>query len=244
MKKTVNYIFVILLVLSFGNPGFGACQDPAFTNQPLNGNSDSIQNQRLPRIIKLNLLQALFSEIPVSFEYFQNVNKSTQFQVGFIFPYSKQPAGKLFETMGANGTASDKGLFSYRISPYNNYGLSFKTEFRKYRRYLYYGPQIMYKFCFYKEATFPVYGSGITRDQTESKFSNVFGLGYVLGWQFYTGRFVFDMYGCVGLRGRSMSVKILKIADPPRPDKYPDTKENINSFYPFINTGLRIGFKL
>jgi hypothetical protein len=244
VKKQFNYIFVVLLMFSCVNPGFGVIKNTAFSKQPENVNSDSIQNQRFARILKLNPLQTLFCEIPVTFETFQMVNRSTQFQVGFIFPYSKQPAGRLFETMGANGTASDKGLFSYRTSPYNNYGLSFKIEFRKYRRFLYYAPQIMYKFCFYKEATFPVYGSGTTRDQTESKFSNIFGLGYVLGWQFYAGRFVFDMYGGIGLRGRSMSVKILKIADPPRPDKYPNTKENINSFYPFINTGFRIGFKL
>lgn len=111
-------------------------------------------------------------------------------------------------------------------------------------KFFYYAPQFMYKYCFYKEATFPLDRISITIDQTESKFSNIFGLGFIMGRQFEAGKMVFDGYSGIGLRVRSMSVTILKIVDPPRPVTYPNSKEDFSSIYPFINFGLRIGIKL
>ena len=195
--------------------------------------------------IKINPMQLLFNEFPVSFEWGFSRDRSVQFQTGFIFPSSKNYSLRhLFESSGPNADASTAGLFSYRKSPYNNHGLSFKFEFRKNRRYAYYGPQLTYKYCFYKEATFPVYNGSISRDITETKYSNIFGIGYILGRQWNSSVLVFDFYTCIGFRVRSMSVTTVKIEDSPRPVIYPNTTENFSSFYPFINLGLRMGLKL
>ena len=89
----------------------------------------------------------------------------------------------------------------------------------------------MYKYCFYKEAVFPVYGGGVTLDQTESNFSNIFGAGFILGRQSDEGNLVFDWYGGIRLRIRSMSVTVLKI-------EYPVGQLNIQIqkriYFPFI----------
>jgi hypothetical protein len=243
LKREVLILYVILLLTSFCNCSFGVIPGPAI-HKFHNGNIDSIINQRHFGIIKINPLQTFFCEIPVSFETFRKGNRSTQFQIGFLFPFKEHYIGKLFESMGANGTASTQGLFSYRKSPFNNHGLSFKIEFRKYGRYLYYAPQLMYKFCFYKDVTFPVFESFRTIDQTESKFSNIFGSGLIIGRQSNKHNLIFDWYAGAGLRLRSISVRILKIEDSPRPVLYPDSKEICYSFYPFINIGLRLGIKL
>ena len=195
--------------------------------------------------IKINPLQLLFNEFPVSIEIDIPHERSVQFQLGYIFPSAKNYSfRKLFESNGTNADASNTGLLSYRQSPYNNYGFSFKVEFRKNRRYAYYGPQIMYKYCFYKEATFPIYNGSITRDKTEYKYSNIIGIGYFLGRQWDNHELIFDLYTCIGFRLRQMSVTTVKIVDSPRPVSYPNTTENFSSFYPFINIGLRIGVKL
>lgn len=207
-------------------------------------NGDTILGDVSFGAIKFNPIQILFNEIPVSLEVDLPHENSIQFQLGFIYPSSENSGvRKIFETMGPNGDASSDGLFSYRKSPYNNYGFSFRFELRSYGKTLYFGPQIMYKYCFYKEATFPVY-SGVTRYITESKYSNIMGFGFVLGRQTDNGELVLDWYAAVGLRLRLMSVTTVKIVDSPRPVSYPNTHENFTSFYPFINLGLRIGFKL
>jgi hypothetical protein len=97
----------------------------------------------------------------------------------------------------------------------------------------------MYKNCFYKNSLFSVYDGY----QTESKFSNIIGFGYILGRQNAGRNIVFDWYGCIGVRVRLMSVDVMKI-EYPLSTLYPDSTEYINSYYPFINLGLRIGIKL
>jgi hypothetical protein len=245
VKKKILLIFVISLLFSLDNSSLAATLKST-VYELNNGNTDSTGNQGKFKIIKINPFQTLFCEIPVSFEAFHKVDKSIQFQLGFIFPIDEHSIGLLFESMGTNGTATNKGPFSYRTSPYNNSGLSFKIEFRKYRRSFYSAPQLMYKYCFYKETSFPVFSGNITRYQTESKFSNIFGFGFIIGRQSNNHNLVFDWYGGVGLRQRFMSVKIIKIENPAynAGTVYPNRKENINSFYPFINIGLRIGIKL
>jgi hypothetical protein len=245
IKKQVKLILFVFLFFSFTDNCLSITLKTEVNADPGKNNSDSVTNHGSVKIIKINPGQVFFSEIPVSFEYFYKQRSSIQFQLGYIFPLNEElPPILLFESMGQNGDATSEGLFSYMTSPYNNYGLSFRIELREYKRYLYYAPQFIYKYCFYKEAAFPIYSNRITVDQTESKFSNIFGLGFIIGRQFEAGKMVFDGYSGVGLRVRSISVTILKIVDPPRPDKYPNSKENFTSFYPFINFGFRIGIKL
>lgn len=193
--------------------------------------------------IKINPFQLLFSEFPVSFEMDLPHERSVQLQVGYIFPIKTI---KTFEQSGPNADASSKGLFSYRNSPYNNHGVSIKFEFRKYGEKWYNGLQLMYKYCFYKAAVFPIYIGGVSLDQTESKFSNIFSLGFIFGQQNDNGEIVYDWFGGIGLRVRSMDVNVLKIENPGyrQITTYPNTNEIITSVYPFINFGLRIGIKL
>jgi hypothetical protein len=242
----------LILILTFGMLSFLvssilACKpEKSVVFQSQNANfSDTIAARVSFGAIKINPLQLLFNEFPVSFEMDISREWSIQFQIGYIFPSSKNNGFRhLFESNGPNADASSEGLFSYRNSPFNNHGLSFKIEFRKNGRSAYYGPQIMYKRSFYKEDTFPIYNGSITRDITESKYSNIFGIGYFLGRQWDNRELVFDFYTCIGLRLRQMSVTTVKIVDSPRPVSYPNTTENFSSFYPFINLGLRIGVKL
>jgi len=204
---------------------------------------DSIRGTVTSAVLKINPIQLLFNEIPVSFEFFLPQERSVQFQVGYIFP-TKNNSG-LFESNGMNGDASNKGLFSYRNSPFNNHGISVKFEFRKYRKYFYHGPQFMFKHCYYKNAVFAVYGGGITLNQTEDKSSTIVGFGYAIGRQSDDKNIVFDWYAAFGLRMRVMSVKILEIENPAylKGTSYPNTTDDFTSVYPFLNLGLRIGFR-
>lgn len=242
----------LVLILTFGMLSFlvssiFACNpEKSFVFQSQNIiNSDTVAANVSFGAIKINPLQLLFNEFPVSFEFGLSHKRSVQFQIGFIFPSSKNNSFRhLFESNGPNADASSEGLFSYRNCPFNNHGLSFKFEVRKNGRYAYHGPQFMYKNLFYKEATFPIYNGSITRDITESKYSNIYGIGYFLGRQWDNREVVFDFYSCIGFRLRKMSVTTVKIEDSPRPVTYPNTTEHFSSFYPFINLGLRIGLKL
>lgn len=246
MKKQVILIFVALILFSFSNSSLGVTCKSSVINELDNISADTSHQQHF-RIIKINPFQILFFEIPFSFETFHKLNKSTQYQLGFIFPLSEDSElRRELLDIRYNSTSSNEEDYSYRKSPFYNYGLSFKIEFRKYGRHLYYAPQLMYKNCFYKEAIFPIHGAGVTLNQTESKKSNIFGLGLILGKQSYNGNMVFDWYGGIGLRHRSMSIRILKIENPAflAGTSYPDREKNYRSVYPFINFGLRLGFKM
>ena len=240
---TLCILFLILLFVS-ECPARGIKRSD-ITRSPDELYGDTILGDVSFGSIKFNPIQILFNEIPVSLEVDLPHDNSMQFQLGFIYPSSENSGlRKVFESMGPNGDATSDGLFSYRKSPYNNYGLSFKFELRSYGKILYFGPQFMYKYCFYKEATFPIFNGSITRDITESKYSNILGFGFVFGRQSDKGEIVYDWYGGFGVRLRLMSVTTVKIVDSPRPVSYPNTRENFTSFYPFINLGVRIGFKL
>jgi hypothetical protein len=244
VKKQIVLLFIVFLFFSFVSNGFSDVLKIPDYNELNNSKTDSVKDQVHYRILKINPSQILFSEIPVSFEVLYKQKNSVQFQLGFIFPlYQGSIPRNFFESQGRNGDATSDGLFSYRTSPFNNYGLSFKLELRAYGRFLYYAPQFTQKYCFYKEAKFPIYEVNKTIDQTESKFSNIFGLGIMIGRQSYYSNFVVDRYVGVGVRVRFMSVNVLKIEDYPRPVKYPNTKESFESVYPFINMGIRVGIK-
>jgi hypothetical protein len=205
--------------------------------------SDSIPGKITSAVLKINPIQILLNEIPVSIEIFSRQETSAQIQVGFIFP-TRFNSG-IFESNGMNGDASSKGLGSYRNSPFNNHGISFKFEFRKYKKNFYHGPQFMVKHCYYKNAVFPVYGAGITLNQTEDKSSTIIGFGYVIGRQSNDRNIIFDWYAAFGIRFRAMTVKILEVENPAyrKGTTYPNTTDDFSSVYPFLNLGVRIGFR-
>jgi hypothetical protein len=229
----------------------------------LNGHSkaDSIPEKRAFGTLKINPIQPIFSEIPVSIEVYRTPKRSMQFQLGFIFPRRNSKMNQTaFNSNGEEGMATDKGLYSYRRSPFNNdFGINLKTEFRTYSREInspqptnhnksfYYAPQLTYKFCFYKDQTFAMHYNGFSHYQTESKNSNILGIGIMIGIQSYNHGFVTDLYGGLGFRCRSMSVRINEIYNPyplPGATIYPNTNNNDVSFYPFVNLGVRLGFDL
>jgi hypothetical protein len=242
MKKHAVLLVAFILLFSFGHKSLGNSNTESSAKE-FNVNPDTIPADVSFGTIKINPFQLLFSEFPVSFEMDLPRDRSVQFQVGYIFPIESI---KIFEQNGTNADASSEGLFSYRNSPYNNHGVSFKFEFRKYGKRSYYGPQLMYKYCFYKASVFPVYEGGVTVNQTESKFSNIFGFGFIFGQQNDNGDLVLDWYGGIGMRVRSMAVTVLMIENPAyrQGTTYPDSHETFISGYPFINFGLRIGVKL
>jgi hypothetical protein len=240
VKNQFLALFIVAFLFVFGSVSLGK----NLKETPIPGligysGLDSIPGKRTLGIIKINPIQPFFGEIPFSFELFRPKDRSIQFQAGLIFPFpEKSFQRRVFETSGENGEVTSRGLVSYRKSPYNNYGLSVKLEFRKFGKYYYHGPQLMYKYCFYKNSIFSIYDGY----QTESKFSNIIGLGYILGRQDDRRNIVFDWYGCAGFRYRVMLIKVLKIQDGQ--SYYPNSKKFINTFYPFINLGLRLGIKL
>ena len=224
-------------------------------------NTDSIPEKRAFGTLKINPFQPIFSEIPVSFEIYRTPGRSLQFQVGFIFPRRNSKMNQtVFNSNGEEGMATDKGLFSYRRSPFNNdFGINLKTEFRIYSREInspqttnhkksfYYAPQFTYKFCFYKDQTFAMHYSGFSHYQTESKYSNILGIGIMIGIQSYNHSLITDWYCGLGFRCRAMSVTINEIYNPYGgriTTIYPNTTNDDVSFYPFINLGVRVGFEL
>jgi hypothetical protein len=242
MNKSFIIISIVVLFLSLTKVGFGITLWKTIDYE-FYSKTDSDLNHVHTKILKVNPLQAFFCEIPVSLEIFHKLKQSTQIQLGLILPMNIDYT-QLF--VGSPDENTSEGLFSYRTSPFNNYGLSFKTEFRKYGRFLYYAPQLMYKYCFYNKKAFHFRSSGITLNQIESKSSNIFGLGFMIGRQSYYSHIIIDRYAGVGFRLRSLSFRIIEIENPWHSEynKYPNEEENSVSFYPFINLGIRIGIKL
>ncbi|HLN21051.1 MAG TPA: hypothetical protein VK213_08180 [Bacteroidales bacterium] len=200
-------------------------------------NSNPVTGEKYRLIIKINTLQVLFSEAPVSLEIFGSNDNSHQFQAGIIFPLEEDSfLQDIFNTSGANGYSSDKGVLSYRTNPYNNHGLSFKYEFRKYYEGFYVAPQLMYKYIRYDNLEFNVSREGETIKRNESKFTKVFGIGLIAGRQTYFLRQATDWYVGIGIRGRNISVLINEAAE--NINKEPYSKFSV---YPFINIGFRTG---
>jgi hypothetical protein len=255
-------MFFIIAFLSIYLECFGISNGRMLLNN-LNGcsNADSIPEKRALGTLKINPVQPIFSEIPVSFEIYRTPKRSTQFQIGFIFPRRNSRMNQtVFNSNGEEGMATNNGLFSYRRSPFNNdFGINLKTEFRVYSREInspqttnpkksfYYAPQLTYKYCFYKDQTFALHYSGFPHYQTESKYSHILGIGIMIGRQSYNHNFVTDWYGGLGFRCQTMSVTIHEIYSPyaqPGKTVYPNTTNNDITFYPFINIGVRLGFEL
>ena len=247
MKNLIALVSgVVVLVLSGGLSAGSDPKDKDFSS--LNSlNADPLTGKRYFGAIKVSTLQVLFSEAPFAFELFGRKSMSVQLQAGIVFPLKPESfLQQFFESSGVNATASSEGLISYRNSPYNNHGFSFKFELRKYVKDLYYAPQVMYKHVFYDENVFRLSRGDRTVKQTESKSANVVGMGFMIGRQTYFMGQATDWYVGIGFRARYNSATIMRLNDPelPEPIIYPDFREDKFTFYPFFNFGFRTGFVL
>jgi hypothetical protein len=253
----MRYIIgTVLFFFSFLNANGNFFSDRASaTLLPLNSD-DTVPEKRSFGTLKINPLQILASEIPVSLEMYLPGEMSLQVQIGYIFPTKK--IADWLESTGPGGGVALKGLFDYRIIPYNNNGgVNFKIEFRKYFRSIassshapyqvfYLAPQLTYKYCYYNNQTFLLDPNGIPYYQKESKDSNIFGFGFMLGRQSCWDRFVTDWYAGVGFRNREIKNVIndrwMYYNQYP---VYSGTEtEYQNSFYLIVNFSVRFGFEL
>ena len=242
LKKPLVFLLV-LTVIQFSVTGIstGNYNIPTDAGRP-EGKDTTIASPSY-LIVKINPYQYVLSEIPVSIEYLSGNNQSIQVQLGFIIPKSRDFfAESFFEMNGDNGTASPEGIFSYRNTPFLNNGFSLKIEFKNYHDRYYFAPQVMIKHYSYSHLTFPVFSGSITVDQEESRIANVAGLGCILGQQRSDGNLTYEWYTGAGIRFRSMNTNVHQIY-------LPTGYKTVNKFYPkasiypFINLGIRIGFR-
>jgi hypothetical protein len=245
-RKNIFIVPLLTFFLSDLSAGITSISNSIRLDNYVNYAKDSASKSKNSYILKFNPVQIILSEFPVSFERINFKNSGLQFQLGYIFPKSKDSrARQLFENMGDNGTATDEGLLSYRQSPFNSSGFSLKIELRTYKLNNYVGMQMLYKNTFYKKSVFPVFMGTVTNDVTESKTSNIFGTGFVFGHQYYEDVFVVDWYGTIGFRIRSMNVRTIMIDySGPQKSYFPNSLDNYMSVYPYINMGIRLGIKL
>jgi len=245
MKNLIYVLWGILFTCHLQVAGLSPDSTSIYNSFDLN--TDPLTGRRFFGTFKISTLQVLFSEAPFTFELFLKENLSMQLQAGIIFPLESDSfLEQFFRSAGAKSTASPSGILLYRNSPTNNHGMSFKFELRKYISTFYYAPQLMYKYCIYNEADFPVLIEGRVMRQTESKQSKIFGLGMMLGRQTYFLKQATDWYIGGGFRARQITAKVIKIEDPSSHSNevYPDKKENSLGFYPFFNFGFRLGLVL
>lgn len=245
MKNLILILWGILFAIPFSAASTASDSTSVFKLYEINTNP--LTGKRYFGTLKVNTLQVLFAEAPFSLEIFLRNDLSIQFQAGIIFPLESDSfLEQIFRSPELNSTISRNSLISYRTSPYNNHGLSFKAEIRKYTSEFYFAPQVMYKYCRYDEAVFPVVIEDRTMRQTENKHSRIFGLGLIIGRQTYFVKQATDWYVGLGARAREISATVLKIEDPSSTSRYiyPGKVENSFRVYPFLNFGFRIGLVL
>lgn len=243
---TLFYLIVPLIILSFASPKIYCAQSNIIITGTGSVN-DTLHNGNYLWAIKLNPFQPILSEAPLSFEFFGRKNSGFQVQIGYIFPRYNSYLYTLMNMQGEEAMATDDGIFSYRISPFNNYGFSTKLEFRKYSMKGFYSSlQLMYKYCFYNNLTFGLHHGGMAIYQKESKDSNICGLGLMFGKQTGDSHLLMDWYFGGGIRTRSIHAVIDESWVYGRPSwgtSYVDKQVNSNSVYLFVNLGYRIGFR-
>lgn len=247
MRKLFAFLTGIALLVVTGSRISGSEPEDPFRLKAGDHNSDPLTGRKYSAALKVSTLQVLFSEAPFTAEIFVKNGFSHQFQAGIIFPMK---AGsflqEFFESSGRDGMASESGFISYRNSPFNTHGMSFKYELRKYGRKFYFAPQIMYKYNYYDDEIFRISIAGKPYDRMESKHSRVFGIGIMAGRQTYFMKQATDWYIGIGVRRRISGTTVTSLTYAGYPDNvvYPDKEVHRNSVYPFINFGFRTGFVL
>jgi len=219
--------------------------------------------------IKINPTKFFFNEISLSYEQFKKIAgfgssasdltgidsiiykrkteqiSSVNYIFGFIFP---SDIDNMVQYKQDIHIECIKQLEDAGLSPFINWGLSFKLEFRRYRNTFYYGPQFMEKFVFYPKTTVDNLSGtemeGVVRLQ--SGYANVLGFGYFIGWQTENKGFVTDLFLGAGCRLRLAVRRIYEEQNYMGPNViFPEPRtENLNRFYPALNFGIRLGFNI
>jgi hypothetical protein len=242
MKISLLYFSAVMLIVSSQCICAITPEDP-FKITTSDYNADPLTGRRYLMTLKVSTLQVLFSEAPFSIEIFGRNGISHQLQAGIIFPLRKDSfLVNFFESSGKNATASPEGLISYRNSPYNTHGVSFKYELRQYGRRFYFAPQAMYKYNHYDDYSFRVLQEDRAVVQTESKRSVIFGIGFMTGRQTYFMRHVTDWYAGVGLRARKTTYDVHEVHNAHF--SQPGYSGEKFFVYPVFNFGLRTGLVL
>ena len=221
------------------------------------------------RNIKINPVKLAFNELSVTYEHFRKpilihqspekltgidsiINKrkkehisSTSYIIGFMYP---SDINHLIAYKDQIHYTCVQYLDDAGISPFINWGLSLKLDFRRYRNTFYWGPEFMEKFVFYTKTRVDNQ-SGTAEEPSErlqSGYANIIGFGYFIGWQTERKRLVTDLFFGAGARYRSATRKIWEEQFTPGPKvSFPDPKtENLSRAYPALNFGIRLGFSL
>jgi hypothetical protein len=220
--------------------------------------------------IKINPVKLAFNEISITYEHFRKpiltqqshekltgidsiIDKrkkehisSTSYIIGFMYP---SDINNLIEYKDQIHYTCVQYLEDAGISPFINWGLSLKLDFRRYRNNFYWGPEFMEKFVFYTK-TWVDNKSGTAEEPSErlqSGYANIIGFGYFIGWQMERKRLVTDLFFGAGARYRSAIRKIWEeqFYQGGPTVLYPDPKsENLSRAYPALNFGIRLGFNL
>jgi hypothetical protein len=243
----------------------------AFENDLLLKDSRSINKKDTLKggNIKINLLKLAFNEVSVTYEHFRNpflmqnssekltgidsiINKrknehvsSTSYIIGFIYP---SDVNNLIEYKDQIHYTCVQYLDDAGISPFINWGLSFKLDFRRYRKTFYWGPEFVEKFVFYPKTLVDNESWSVEyiSKRLQSGYANVLGFGYFIGWQKEFKGLVTDLFFGAGVRYRVAIRKIWEERFYQGPTVlYPDPKtDNLSRAYPALNLGIRFGFTL
>jgi hypothetical protein len=270
MNKTAGiYLFLIFNVIF---PGELSCQlksdnllFPVSARFSVNKKDSATHRDN----IKLDPLKIFFNEISLSYEHFNRLKginsptfdltgldsiiykrkseqiSSMNYIFGFFFPSDFVNAVQYKQDINY---AFIERFDDIGLSPFINWGASVKFEYRRYRDIFYYGPHIMEKFVFYNKQYIDDQSGteleGLIRLQ--SGYANILAIGYSIGLQIEKKRFVTDFYLGVSGRLRLAVRKIYEEQNDMGPNViFPEPKtENLSRFYPFVNSGIRLGFSL
>jgi hypothetical protein len=269
MSKITGISLVFILLLS--EPGwlFGQMSTPDRFLPIASPIPVSEKNITRQGNIKINPATFLFNEISVSYEHFKKISgirpsapdltgidsiiykrkaeqtSSVNYIFGFIFP---SDINNMVQYKKDIHNACIRRFEDAGMSPFINWGLSFKLEFRRYWNTFYYGPQFMGKFIFYPEKYIDNKSGtemeGVVRLQ--SGHANILGFGYFVGLQTENKGFVTDLFLGAGCRLRLAVRKIYEEQNYLGPNViFPEPKtENLNRIYPALNFGIRLGFNI
>jgi hypothetical protein len=258
-----NKIIFLLVLITGLHSGFMSGQ--ASGSFPIS-KQDSIRH----RNIKINPVKLAFNEISVDYEHFRKPIKmlqpsedlkaidsiiikrkterisSTNYIIGLIYP---SDINHLIEYKDQIHYTCVQYLDDAGISPFINWGLSLKLDFRRYRNNFYWGPEFMEKFVFYTKKWVDNQSGNADEpsERLQSGYANIIGFGYFIGWQMERKGFVTDLFFGAGARYRSAIRKIWEehFYQGGPTILYPDPKtENLSRAYPSINFGIRLGFTL
>lgn len=269
MNKRTGILFLFFLLIL--DPGwlFSQLHTNSIYPSIVTPVSLSVKDTTRQANLKINPFKIFFNEISLSYEQFRKIPgikspvsdlsgidsiiykrktehvSSVNYIFGFVFPSDIDHAVQYKQDVNY---LCIKYLGDIGLSPFINWGLSAKVDFRRYRNTFYYGPEFMEKFVFYPKTTVNNKSGtemeGVVRLQ--SGYANILGFGYFIGWQTEKKVFVTDLFLGAGCRLRLAVRKIYEEQNYLGPNViFPEPKtENLNRLYPALNFGIRLGFNL